>query len=205
MVDDAMGKDGLSEKVRISHDKSRMFVCMATLTLKSGFSSAKSMEKALDIKVANNEILALLLSIFYIMQFNLYIERILDDEISSRLPQKLIEEILTQLKLERELIFDLYSKKYDEALIKKIINESIFIFSKEDTPPNELFLNMLLKYQELYLNDKFLSNMSNNISLVTYSITHYTTIIPAYFESMSLIIEHFYGYSLPIADHDTKN
>lgn len=202
-VDEAVKQGGLADTVLTEHDKERMYICMAMISLKTGFTSARQMKKLVELHITDYNILALIFSSFYMMQLYIYMDSILEERIRAKFPKKLADEIQTQIVLGREVIIKLYAKVgYDESIIKKIVNGSVLTYSILGTPHSELLMMSLISYEELYTDNKM--NIFGDISLRVFCHTDYTTMVPGYLSSMSKMIDHFYGYTLPIVDKNTK-
>lgn len=198
-VDEALHQGGMADTILTERDKDQMYICMAMISLKTGFTSARQMKNFVKLNITDYNILALILSSFFLMQLYLYMDSILEERVQVKFPKELADEIQTQIVLGRELIIRLYEKLgYEEPKIKKITNGSVLTYSKLKTPQNELLMQSLLNYHELYTNHKM--GLNDNISIGLFSLTTYTTMVPGYLSSMSRMIEHFYGYTLPIVD-----
>lgn len=197
-VNEAFNHGNLAETVLTDRDKERMYVCMAMTSLKTGFTSARQMKNLADINITDYNIPALVFASFYIMQLAIYVDSILKDRIQTNFPKKLAGEIQKQIDLERQLVIKLYSKGGYVGSINKIVIDSVLTYSLLGATQGELLMMSLLGYEQLYTDDKI--NLKDDISLRIFCHTTYTTMVPGYLSSMSRMIEHFYGYTLPIVD-----
>ena len=202
-VNEAFNHGNLAESVLTERDKGRMYVCMGMVSLKTGFTSARQMKNLSDINITDYNILALIFASFYIMQLAIYMDSILKGRIHVNFPKNLAEEIQKQIDLERELIIKLYARAGYDGSINKIVIDSVLTYSLLGATQSESLMMSLIGYEELYTNDKI--NLKDDISLRIFCHTAYTTMVPGYLSSMSRMIDHFYGYTLPIVDKLNAN
>lgn len=202
-VNEAFNHGNLAETVLTERDKERMYVCMGMISLKAGFTSARQMKNLVEININDYNILALIFASFYIMQLAIYMDSISKERIQTKFPKKLAGEIQKQIDLERELIIKLYAKAGYDKSINKIVIDSVLIYSSLGVTQSELLMMSLIGYEELFTNEKI--NLKDDISLRIFCHTAYTTMVPGYLSSMSRLIDHFYGYTLPIVDKLNAN